>query len=301
MIEIQNCSYEYTNKKQILYSLNLTIPKGSFFGLLGINGAGKTTLINLINTTLKQQVGQISIGGISQTYNSQEYKHSLGWVPQEYNFNNFQTLEYMLLNCAGYFGISRCQANSRIRFLLESLDLWHRKDDKIYQLSGGLKRRLMIARALLHKPKVLLLDEPTVGVDIKMREAMWDFLKDINKREGVTILLTSHYLDEVEKLCSDVALLHKGKIIKQGTLDMLLKDIKQELTCIQISGSLPDAIVVNGLHEYCSESGIITLNVDKTNNLSKGIQQILDQGFIISRIWTKQARLNQLLKEWTNQ
>lgn len=299
MLTLNNVCFAYTPEKPILKSVNLHIPEGCFFGLLGENGAGKTTLIELINSMLLLQEGSISIDNMDLKTQTKACKSMLGWVPQEFNFNGFQPILYMLNNVAGYYGIPRQQAMVRIQHLLTTLGLWDRRHMKIQQLSGGLKRRLMIIRALLHSPKLLLLDEPTVGVDIQMREATWAFLEQLNQEEGVSIVLTTHYLEEVERLCQKVAVLDKGQIIKQGDLQQLLQGVSQEVTFFQLKTPLPKNLVVPGQLTSASETSPLSVVVNEANPLQSVLQHLQQHGALVERIWQEQTRLANLLKEWT--
>ena len=299
MLQIKNCSYHYNNQQPTLDNINLNIEPGCFFGLLGENGAGKTTLINLIVSILKLQSGSILINNLSITKNPLEYKQILGWVPQEFNFAAFHTLEYMLQINAGYYGITPRKAKQRIQFLLESLDLWERRKMKIRQLSGGLKRRLMIARSLLHEPKILLLDEPTAGVDINMRQKTWDFLQLLNHEEKITIILTSHYIEEIEKLCNQVAVLNKGAIIKNNNLQELLKDYAQETTYIQIQEKIPENILTIENAEFNFDTNTIALAINRPDQLNTAIKKIQSCHLTINRVFSEQTKLATLLKKWT--
>ena len=296
MLEIKNCSYSYKQGNTILNNINLTIETGSFFGLLGENGAGKTTLIHLIASILKLQQGSITINNTSIISNTLKYKSQLGWVPQEFNFNAFQTLEQMLINSAGFYGISKKQALPRMQFLMESLDLWHRRKMRIRQLSGGLKRRLMIVRSLITKPSILLLDEPTAGVDVAMRKKTWEFLNHLNQTEKTTIILTSHYLEEIEKLCNQVAVLHKGNIIKSGKLNNLLNDCAQETTFIQLQNDLPNDINLKNVVSY--DKKILAVEIKQQDDLHAIIKNLLQKNIKINRIWSEQTKLATLLNKW---
>ena len=296
MLEIKNCSYSYKQNNPILTNINLTIDAGSFFGLLGENGAGKTTLIHLISSILKLQQGSIKINNTSIIEDTLKYKSQLGWVPQEFNFNAFQTLEQMLINSAGFYGIPKKQALPRMQFLMESLDLWHRRKMRIRQLSGGLKRRLMIARSLITKPSILLLDEPTAGVDVAMRKKTWEFLNHLNQTEKTTIILTSHYLEEIEKLCNKVAVLHKGNIIKSGRLNNLLNDYAQETTFIQLQNDLPKDINLKNVASY--DKKILAIEIKQQDDLHNTINNLLQKNIKINRIWSEQTKLATLLNKW---
>ncbi|MBM93207.1 MAG: ABC transporter [Legionellales bacterium] len=301
MLEIKDCTFSYPSKhsnRLALDRINLSVESGEFFGLLGENGAGKTTLIQLITSIHTLQVGDILVEGCSLKHDALSAKAQMGWVPQEFNFNGFQTLEYMLLNNAGYFGISRRQARKRMTFLLESLGLLDRKDMKIHQLSGGLKRRLMIVRALMHAPRLILLDEPTVGIDVTMREETWRFLEYLNESEGVTVVLTSHYLEEIERLCQTVGILNQGTLIQSGPLSDLFKDLVRELIHIQLNQPLPEGLVIAGQSGYDENDHILTIMTDPQRRIDQVVLELSTHSIGVTRIWSETTRLAHLMKQW---
>lgn len=226
-LEIHRLKKIYSNGLEALKGIDLTVNKGDFFALLGANGAGKSTTIGLIATLLNKTEGSIRINGFDIDKQREQAKSSLGLVPQEFNLNIFEKCEQILLAQAGFYGISRKEALPRAQTLLKQLGLWEKRHTIVRQLSGGMKRRLMIARAMIHQPEVLILDEPSAGVDIEIRRSMWDFLTDINKK-GTTIILTTHYLEEAEQLCKNIAIIHQGQIIKNTSMKELLKDLKHQ-------------------------------------------------------------------------
>ena len=221
-LEIKNLCKTYKNGVQALKSVDLTIDTGDFFALLGANGAGKSTTIGLITTLIVKTSGAIQIHGHDIDKDSSAAKSCIGLVPQEFNLNIFETCLQILINQAGFYGISRKIASTRAEKLLRQLGLWEKRDAIVRHLSGGMKRRLMIARALMHEPKVLILDEPTAGVDIEIRRSMWEFLTKTNQ-EGTTIVLTTHYLEEAENLCKKIAIIDQGKIITNTSMKALLE------------------------------------------------------------------------------
>jgi ABC-2 type transport system ATP-binding protein len=300
MLEVQHCDYAYTPETQVLNDINLSIQSGEFFGLLGENGAGKTTLIQLITSMLRLQSGDVMVDGRSLHQDPVCAKRKMGWVPQEFNFNGFQTLEYMLLNNAGYFGMRRSVARSRMQYLLTTLDLWDRRGMKIHQLSGGLKRRLMIVRALMHEPSILLLDEPTVGIDVGMREETWTFLEQLNQQEGVTIVLTSHYLEEIERLCQTVGLLHKGVLIQSGQLSDLFQGLARELMQLQLTAALPQNLTLPGQHAYDAQTHVLTIITDEQTQIDQVILQLHQHQIGVKRVWAETTRLAHLMKQWTH-
>ncbi len=226
-LDIRQLRKTYTNGIEALKGIDLTVKHGDFFALLGANGAGKSTTIGLISTLLTKTSGTISINGFDLDKQPCEAKSCLGLVPQEFNLNIFETCLDVLLNQAGYYGLSRKLALPRTELLLNQLGLWEKRHNIVRHLSGGMKRRLMIARALVHQPRVLILDEPTAGVDIEIRRSMWDFLKKTNA-EGTTIILTTHYLEEAEQLCKNVAIIDKGLILENTSMNALLQSLHHQ-------------------------------------------------------------------------
>ena len=204
-----------------LKGVSLEIPKGSFYGLLGPNGAGKSTLIGIVSGLVTKTEGVVEVMGIDATTHPDQAKAKIGLVPQEFNFNIFEKVLDIVVNQAGYYGIPRKEATERAERVLKDLGLWEKRDAKAQALSGGMKRRLMIARALVHEPEVLLLDEPTAGVDVELRRGMWDFLRALSA-SGTTIVLTTHYLEEAEMLCSRIGIINGGEIIEEGSVKSLL-------------------------------------------------------------------------------
>lgn len=217
----------YSNGFEALKGISFDIEEGDFFALLGPNGAGKSTTINVVSHLLKPTSGIVKVLGRDIRQNSDETKLHVGLVPQEFNFNIFEKVKDIIINQAGYYGIPAKQARVSAEKYLKALGLWEKKDSIARSLSGGMKRRLMIARALVHEPELLLLDEPTAGVDVELRRTMWEFLQNIN-REGKTIVLTTHYLEEAEKLCNNVAILNRGEILLKENVKELLATLKKE-------------------------------------------------------------------------
>lgn len=220
-INIENLHKEYSNANAV-NGITLQIKQGEFFGLLGPNGAGKTTTIGVLTGLVNKTSGQVKLLGKDVVTDYLEARSLIGLVPQEHNFDRFEKVYNVLHYSAGYFGIPRRERHGKIKKILEELNLWHKKDVQALTLSGGMKRKLMIARALIHNPKILILDEPTAGVDVETRKQMWAYFRKLNK-EGTTILLTTHYLEEAEELCKRIAIINKGEIVKLDTTSNLLK------------------------------------------------------------------------------
>lgn len=223
-IKVVEVKKTYAKGPEALKGVSLEIPEGEFFALLGPNGAGKTTLISIISHLVRKSAGEVHISGVSIDADPDTAKASIGLVPQEFNVNMFKKVLDVVVDQAGYYGIPRAEAVARAEQILIDLGLWEKRDQQARVLSGGMKRRLMIARALVHEPKVLLLDEPTAGVDVELRRGMWEFLKKLNAN-GTTIVLTTHYLEEAEQLCRSAAIINKGEIIEQGSMKQLLKKL----------------------------------------------------------------------------
>ena len=226
-LDIRQLRKTYANGVEALKGIDLSVKQGDFFALLGANGAGKSTTIGLITTLLTKTSGSIRINGYDLDTQAQKAKSCLGLVPQEFNLNVFETCLGILLNQAGYYGLSRKQALPRALSLLEQLGLLEKRHAIVRHLSGGMKRRLMIARALVHEPNVLILDEPTAGVDIEIRRSMWDFLAQTNQ-QGTTIILTTHYLEEAEQLCKNIAIIDQGVILENTSMKSLLQSLHHQ-------------------------------------------------------------------------
>jgi ABC-2 type transport system ATP-binding protein len=226
-LHIEGLYKTYSTGVEALRGIDLSVKKGDFFALLGSNGAGKSTTIGLISSLLNKTAGTIVINGHDLDKNPMRAKQSLGLVPQEFNLNIFETCAQILRYQAGYFGIGRTEAQKRAEILLKQMGLAHKHDTIVRHLSGGMKRRLMIARALIHQPSVLLLDEPTAGVDIEIRHSIWEFLRQINA-EGTTIILTTHYLEEAEQLCNQLAIIAQGKIVEHNSIKKVLHSLHHQ-------------------------------------------------------------------------
>lgn len=222
-LEISALEKTYENGFTALKGIDLNVSQGDFFALLGPNGAGKSTTLGIISSLVNKSRGEVRVNGFDLVTEREKVKRSLGVVPQEFNFNAFEKVLDIVVQQAGYYGLSRKIALTKAEEYLKKLDLWEKRDTQARMLSGGMKRRLMIARALVHEPQILILDEPTAGVDIEIRRSMWKFLTELN-RKGTTIILTTHYLEEAESLCRNLAIIGQGEIISQGPTKELLKD-----------------------------------------------------------------------------
>lgn len=292
-LEIQQLSKIYANGIEAVKNIDLKVEQGDFFALLGANGAGKSTTIGLITTLLHKTAGRISIEGYDLDETPEQAKSCLGLVPQEVNLNIFESCEQILLNQAGYYGISRREARPRVESLLHDLGLWDKRYAIVRHLSGGMKRRLMIGRALVHAPRLLILDEPTAGVDIEIRRSMWDFLRRTNEA-GTTIILTTHYLEEAEQLCKNIAIIDKGRIIKNSSMQALLKTLRYQtfiLTSVEPLTVLPDLRPFKGL---LLDTHTIELRIDSDICLNDVFETLSAHGLRIQSMRNKTNRLEEL-------
>ncbi len=226
-LELQQLKKTYPGGVQALRGIDLQVEAGDFYALLGPNGAGKSTTIGIISSLVNKTSGRVSVFGYDLEKDVVNAKRQLGLVPQEFNFNPFETVQQIVVNQAGYYGVERKEAYIRSEKYLKQLDLWGKRNERARMLSGGMKRRLMIARALMHEPKLLILDEPTAGVDIELRRSMWGFLKDLNDK-GTTIILTTHYLEEAEMLCRNIGIIQHGELVENTSMKALLAKLKSE-------------------------------------------------------------------------
>ncbi len=280
---------------EALKGISLEIPKGSFFALLGPNGAGKTTLIGILSGLVKKSEGEAAIEGIAIDAHPDQAKAKIGLVPQEYNFNIFEKVIDIVVDQAGYYGISRKDALPRAEQVLKDLGLWEKRDAKSQALSGGMKRRLMIARALVHEPEILLLDEPTAGVDVELRRGMWDFLRKINQ-QGTTIVLTTHYLEEAELLASRVAIINGGQIIEEGTVKGLLTKLNFVTLMLDTAEPVKDAAVVllRDLNIERVDESTLKLTLKPGETVNDAIRKISATGIQIANIRNSGSRLEEV-------
>lgn len=293
-LKIQNLSKTYANGFTALNSVDLIVPQGSFFALLGSNGAGKSTMINIISSLFKPTTGHVEIFGIDLLKNPATAKQFLGVVPQEFNFMQFEKVLNIVVTQAGYFGIPAKVALPRAEKLLKALGLWEKRHEKSRALSGGMKRRLMIARALIHQPKLLILDEPTAGVDIELRRSMWDFMQQINQ-EGTTIILTTHYLEEAEQLCKHIAILNHGVIKENTDMKSLLASLSVETFVLDLTKPCDKLIQLEQVkHINQPDSLSLEVTIDKGNNLNHIFTQLSQQGIEVASMRNKANRLEAL-------
>lgn len=298
-LEIKNLCKTYNNGVEAVKNINLTVNSGDFFALLGANGAGKSTTIGLITTLLMKTSGTIRIHGHDLDKSPDLAKSCLGLVPQEFNLNIFETCKQILLNQAGFYGITRTIAQTRADLLLTQLGLWEKRNSIVRHLSGGMKRRLMIARALIHEPRVLILDEPTAGVDIEIRRSMWEFLIKTNA-EGTTIILTTHYLEEAEQLCKKIAIIDQGSIIADTTMKELLATTQHQTFIFTTENPLLETPSMAPLTVILIDSNTFELRIDNTMALNDVFGVLNEQGIRIRSVRNKTNRLEELFLDLIN-
>lgn len=291
-LDIKGLTKTYKGGVQALKGVDLTVQEGDFFALLGPNGAGKSTTIGIISSLVNQSQGEVSVFGYDLVSQKELAKSCIGLVPQEFNFNQFETVMQIVLNQAGYYGVPRSVAKERAKKYLAQLDLWEKRDARARELSGGMKRRLMIARALMHEPKLLILDEPTAGVDIEIRRAMWQFLKEINE-QGITIILTTHYLEEAEMLCRNIAIINKGTIVENTSMKALLAKLSIETFVLDIAGN-SSAPVLEGFEYRLLDEHTLEVDVEKEEGLNPVFTQLSEQGIQVLSMRNKSNRLEEL-------
>ena len=293
-LDIKGLTKTYKGGVQALKGVDLSVEQGDFFALLGPNGAGKSTTIGIISSLVNQSQGSVSVFGYDLTSQKELAKACIGLVPQEFNFNQFETVLQIVLNQAGYYGVPRNIAKERAKKYLAQLDLWEKRDARARELSGGMKRRLMIARALMHEPKLLILDEPTAGVDIEIRRSMWGFLEEIN-RQGITIILTTHYLEEAEMLCRNIAIINKGTIVENTSMKALLAKLSLETFVLDIK--VPEskrAPELSGFEYRLLDDHTLEVDVEKTEGLNPVFTQLSEQGIQVMSMRNKSNRLEEL-------
>lgn len=294
-LKITQLTKTYPNGFAALKGIDLTVPQGGFFALLGPNGAGKSTTIGIISSLFKPSSGSVEIFGVDLLKQPAKAKQFLGVVPQEFNFMQFEKIEDILIAQAGYFGIPTKESRPRAEKLLKALGLWEKRDDKARMLSGGMKRRLMIARALMHRPKLLILDEPTAGVDIELRRSMWDFMQQINTEEGTTIILTTHYLEEAEQLCKNIAILDQGEIRINTDMKSLLTSLDVESFVFDLAQPYRAPIALTNVVKT-NQPDPLTLEVTlkKGDSLNDVFAQLSAQNIQVASMRNKANRLEEL-------
>ncbi|QUX95836.1 ABC transporter [Marinomonas sp. CT5] len=293
-IEISDLKKRYDSGFEALKSIDLKVEKGDFFALLGPNGAGKSTTIGILCSLVNKTSGKVSIFGTDIDQDFARAKKYLGVVPQEFNFNVFETVFNVVVTQAGFYGISRAVAEERAEKYLKQLDLWDKRNDQSRMLSGGMKRRLMIARALIHEPEVLILDEPTAGVDIELRRSMWEFIKKLNE-QGTTIILTTHYLEEAEQLCRNIAIINAGEIVENTSVKALLKTLNQETFILDLDTNLPDNWSLPEFNiSISNDASTIEVEVIKGQSINAIFKALDDVSVNVVSMRNKSNRLEEL-------
>ena len=292
-LSIRNLTKTYANGNEALKGINFSVEAGDFYALLGPNGAGKTTAIGIITSLVNKSAGEVEIFGHSIDTSLEAAKTCIGLVPQEINLNLWEGVHNIVLNQAGYYGLGRKLAHERAEKYLRELRLWDRRNDTARSLSGGMKRRLMIARALVHEPRLLILDEPTAGVDIEIRRSMWEFLRGINEA-GTTIILTTHYLEEAESLCRHVAIIDEGTIIEDARMSTVLRKLQREVFVLSLAEPVNTAPRLQGFEARLREDCELEVEKGPTVNLNDLFSQLSEQGIEVVSLRNKANRLEEL-------
>ncbi|HHQ4775964.1 TPA: ABC transporter ATP-binding protein [Aeromonas veronii] len=291
-LEISGLKKTYQGGVEALKGIDLTVKQGDFFALLGPNGAGKSTTIGIISSLVNKSAGKVKVFGYDIDSDLEQAKAQLGLVPQEFNFSQFEKVIQIVTHQAGFYGVPKAEAKIRAEKYLRQLDLWEKRDMPARTLSGGMKRRLMIARALMHEPKLLILDEPTAGVDIEIRRSMWSFLKDLNE-QGVTIILTTHYLEEAEMLCRNIGIIDKGRLIENTSMKNLLGKLGRETFLLDLApgSAVPNLPEFNG---RMPDERTLEVDLDKSQSLNSLFEQLSNQQVQVLSMRNKANRLEEL-------
>ena len=286
----------YKGGVEAVKGISLTVNKGDFFALLGPNGAGKSTTIGIISSLVQKSAGTVKIFDYDIDKQLEHAKLCIGLVPQEFNFNQFETVLQIVVNQAGYYGVPKSVALERAKKYLSQLDLWEKRHSPSRELSGGMKRRLMIARALMHEPKLLILDEPTAGVDIELRRSMWEFLKQINQ-QGVTIILTTHYLEEAEMLCRNIGIIDNGILVECTSMKALLSKLNMETFILDLRRDIQTAPILDGMACRLTDPHTLEVDVAKEHNLNDVFSQLSAANVEVLSMRNKANRLEELFVE----
>ncbi len=298
-LAVYNLRKTYRNGFEALKGINLEVEPGDFFALLGPNGAGKTTLIGIVSTLVRRSAGSAEIFGHDIDTEPAIAKRLLGVMPQEINFSLFERVDQIVVNQAGFYGIPRRIARRRAESYLRQLGLWEKRDQQSRQLSGGMKRRLMIARALIHQPKLLILDEPTAGVDIELRRSMWDFLREINAA-GTTIILTTHYLEEAESLCRNIAIINAGHLVTHTSMKGLLAQLRHEHFVLDVHNLPAELPSIDGHTLRRIDDNTLEIEVAKERGLNTIFTALSAHGIEVLSMRNKANRLEQLFMNLVN-
>jgi len=292
-LSIRDLRKTYSSGLEALKGIDLDVAEGDFFALLGPNGAGKSTAIGIVSSLVNKSGGRVEVMGHDLDRDPAGAKQCIGLVPQELNFNQWEPVEEILINQAGYYGIARREAVSRAEDCLKQLDLWEKRRSMARLLSGGMKRRLMIARALMHRPRLLILDEPTAGVDIEIRRAMWTFLREIN-RQGTTIILTTHYLEEAESLCRQIAIINRGRIVERSAMGELLSRLHTEIFVLNLAAPTVVPAQLGGYAIEQLDERTLEACISQGQGINGLFQALSERGIQVLSLRNKQNRLEQL-------
>lgn len=293
-LTIKNLRKIYEGNFEALKGINLNVEEGDFFALLGPNGAGKTTTIGIISSLVTKTSGEVKVLGIDIDEEHSLAKKQIGVVGQEINFNQFEKVGQIIRNQAGYHGLSFKQSKENAEYFMKRLDIWDRRNDKARTLSGGMKRRIMVAKALVNRPKLLILDEPTAGVDIELRRSLWDFLVETNKELGTTIILTTHYLEEAERLCRNIAIIDKGDIIENSGMQELLARLEKETFAMDLDAPL-QKVPQNGDFDFkLKDPKTLIVTVKKGQQLNQVFNSLSEQGIKVLSMRNETGRLEEL-------
>ena len=299
-LDIENLCKIYPKNFKALDQVSLKVNAGDFYALLGPNGAGKSTLIGIISSLVNKSNGRVEILGIDIDKNHSLAKQKMGIVGQEVNFNQFETVYQILTQQAGYFGLDKKIVKTNSEYYLKALDLWDKRNEQGRNLSGGMKRRLMVAKALVNEPELLILDEPTAGVDIELRRSLWNFLKEINEK-GTTIILTTHYLEEAEKLCKNISIIDQGKIVKTSSMNSLLKELESEIYVFEMKQTVPHDLKLDNLKINKIDEMTISVAVGKSKGIDEVLKIFQSNNIEINSIHNETNRLEELFLKLTNQ
>ncbi|MBD9415949.1 ABC transporter ATP-binding protein [Pseudomonas sp. PDM16] len=292
-LSIRQLTKTYDNGFQALKGIDLDVAEGDFFALLGPNGAGKSTTIGILSTLVNKSGGTVEVFGHDLDRDPSGLKRCLGVVPQEFNFSQFEKVFDIVVTQAGYYGIPQRLAKERAEQYLNQLGLWDKRNEAARMLSGGMKRRLMIARALVHEPRLLILDEPTAGVDIELRRSMWSFLTELNQK-GITIILTTHYLEEAEQLCRHIGIIDHGSIVENTSMKALLKTLHVETFLLDLKESLTAAPLLQGYPVSLVDHHTLEVQVEKSLGITELFRQLAMQNIEVLSLRNKSNRLEEL-------
>ncbi len=297
-LELEKLTKTYAGGVQALKGIDLDVEAGDFYALLGPNGAGKSTTIGIISSLVNKTGGKVRVFGYDLQQDVVNAKRQLGLVPQEFNFNQFETVMQIVVSQAGLYGVEKPDALKRAEKYLKQLDLWDKRNERARMLSGGMKRRLMIARALMHEPKLLILDEPTAGVDIELRRSMWTFLQELNA-QGTTIILTTHYLEEAEMLCRNIGIIQRGELVENTSMKGLLSKLKSETFILDLAAKSP-LPKLEGFQYRLIDTSTLEVEVLREQGLNSVFSQLSHQGVQVLSMRNKANRLEELFVDLVN-